>query len=221
MKIKCVIIAGLILLLSCNENPTKTNDNLQKVEVGTYLLGYKIRYNTSGNYAGYTDYKYNDKGQNVKCISYGYDSTINWYYQYEYNPRGLLYKEISIIKPDSFRPDDTVETRISTIYSYDDKDRLLSNHYYDKDSKLTGFSLYTFNSRGLKEKFTNYRLDSTATYWCIWEYYQNDSISKTTQFYEEGKIDEFLTYEYNKYGIACYRIYNSDSTLQAEDIYGI
>lgn len=204
------------LLISCNENSTGINEPTNKLPIGTYLLDYQINYGSSGEQSGCTDYKYDVKGQKIEEIHYDADSSIWSHYQYEYNSRGLLSKDIDINHPDPspLRPEDTIATRFSTVYSYDNQNRMISKHYYEEDGKLTAFSLYKFNSRGLKQKYTVYERDSTPTYWCTWEYYKNDSIYKTTQFNEDSTLDEYAIYEYNKWGVNIYTLYNYDSSIQ-------
>jgi hypothetical protein len=213
-----VVLLGILscsLLIKCADNPTQSGTQTgTQAKTGTFLLDYEVYYSSDGTYDGYVDYKYNEQGNLSERTSYRADSTIEWQYQYEYNASGLKTKEIEITPPNPMWPYDTGTTHTSTVYLYDNSNKLIKTLHYNDSARLVSFSRYEYNQFGLESKYTDYGLDSVPTYWCTWQYDSRDSVIKTINYNKDSTVDDFDTYQYNQWGVVRFVMCYSDSTVE-------
>lgn len=213
-----VCLFSILLMSECAHNsnsPTGSVPPANTVAIGTFLLDSEVNY-----LSGYRTYAYNAQGKKSKYSVYDQNSVVLWRDVYQYDSREFLIKEIDSTFQNPSWPGSSAPTQWITVYQYDASGWLVGELFYNDSAKLSSFARYENNQFGSMVKYTEYGLDSVPTYWCTWRYDSRDSILGTVQYNADSSLQQFDTYEYNKWGVQRYVLYHPDSTIEATAVMG-
>ncbi len=170
----------------------------------------------------YQEFLYDSYGNLIKNTYFFDDGRIYYWYDYEYNSKGLMTKKIynfhiSAYDGVSFGND---YSSAEDIFEYDENGRLIKEIHYDSYGEITDWSEKVYDLAGKMIKDTYYEGDGSIRYWITFEYDVQENTLKKIIYDGDGKATHYFVIEYGALGNISKQIhYNTDDIITKIDLY--
>ena len=167
-------------------------------------------YNDDGSVDYYSEYQYNEYGEQTLWECYEPDGTLKYYYEYILDDYGNEIKEVD------HDPDGTIDSWYDRVY--DDRGNVLSSHYYDGDGTEKWWFEYTYDDQGNQIKMVAYDPGAIVDYWTERVYDGNGNEIEYIKYNGDGSVDTRIKRVYDGNGNEIkYTVYNEDGSIDHWD----
>lgn len=164
-------------------------------------------YNEDGSIDYYSEYDYNEYGEEILWRRYNADGTIKYYTEYIFDDYGNEIKEIQ------YDADDNIDSWYDRVY--DNRGNVLSSHYYDGDGTEKWWFEYTYDDQGNKIKAVTYDPGGIVDDWNEYIYDEYGNEIKYISYLGDGSIEYWDESTYDSNGNQLTDItYNPDGSLK-------
>lgn len=169
-------------------------------------------YNEDGTVDYYSEYEYNEYGEEIRWNCFEADGTLKYYYEYVFDEEGNEIGEYD------YNPDGTLDNWYER--TYDHMGNVLTSYYYDSEGNVKWWFEYSYDDQGRQIKMVNYDPGAIVDYWTERAYDEYGNEIRYTKYYSDGSINYWdeMTYDENGNEIRVDN-YNGDGSLDCWHAY--
>lgn len=174
---------------------TLPGEELEVPDVGTETVSLKTKatyYNEDGTVDYYSEYEYNEYGEEIRWNRFEPDGTLKYYYEYVFDEEGNEIGEYDC------EPDGTIDNWYER--TYDHMGNVLTSYYYDSEGNVKWWFEYTYDDQGNQIKMVCYDPGAIVDYWYERVYDENGNEIRETKYFSDGSIDYVNERTYDENG---------------------
>ena len=174
---------------------TLPGEELEVPDEGTETVSLKTKatyYNEDGTVDYYSEYEYNEYGEEIRWNRFEPDGTLKYYYEYVFDEEGNEIGEYDC------EPDGTIDNWYER--TYDHMGNVLTSYYYDSEGNVKWWFEYTYDDQGNQIKMVCYDPGAIVDYWNESVYDENGNEIQHTKYFSDGSIDYWYENTYDENG---------------------